>query len=140
MLKSLFLTIVLCIATITVNAQSELSGRWSATCLAEQIAPGNFKICNICKFQNDGDDIKVTPFYIAFANNRISFVVSHDTISDGYTYDPVQRTLSFTFEGIPYQFKIMSGLEKGKMVWKTEEGFLIYLNEIKSIALPARKK
>jgi hypothetical protein len=107
---------------------SKLSGDWTAQCIPEKIKENQIEICKICPVNPDEEATgQVFNVEINFSKESISF--SYPTVKRtvAIQYNKKNDHLTFSMDGIAYDFSVLYIDVLSKIILKNQNGTLIYL-------------
>ena len=126
-----FLLICLVITAHKLTAQTisaKLAGDWTAQCIPEKIKENQIEICKICPATpaEDGTS-QVFNVEINFGEESISFSYPTEKRTVAIQYNEKSEHLTFSIDGIAYDFSVLYIDVLSKILLKNQNGTLIYL-------------
>jgi hypothetical protein len=117
------------LTTLTVKAQIDLSGRWTAKCVLEKSEHGIIA-CGICPFSysEDSSAININDFEIIFGEGLVTIIADGKTSKWDFQMIKDDDIIEIYFEAKKEVFKILL-LSSDNYILKDEDGMLIYLGK-----------
>ena len=123
--------LLLITGTLTINAQtlpSKFRGDWVATCVVEKIDTNKVAVCGICPHIAKGDGPEtISSVILNFDNKDLTITTQNGSKSVAIRYNEQLEHLIFTNDGITYDFSIMYVDVLSKVILKSQNGNIIYL-------------
>lgn len=94
---------------ISAQAQSELFGKWTATCPAEFMDKVTIRHCTLCPVLNDslGHSISVKDLDVSIETNFIIISTTNKSSKIPYVWDSQLHIITFPYVGTIYRFKTL---------------------------------
>jgi len=128
------LLFVLLFSTQESFGQINLNGKWSSTCAIERTSKTSIAYCPLCSsiISKDTKTFSINGFEMDISKATLKLQIGNDTTQVDYKLDEVLETLSFTFKGKDYKFKLLNiaGSSMSKYIMKDNDGMLILIEKI----------
>ena len=117
--------------SFTANSQtlsSNILGNWEATCVIEKIDTNILEACGLCPYEEKGGNaIGISTITFNFGNQDLTIITSNGTNTVPIKYNEKLKHLVFTNNGITYDFSILYVDVLSKIILKSQNGNIIYL-------------
>lgn len=125
------LILLLVIASFSMRAQvvpSSFSGDWEATCVKEKIDTNKVAVCGICPhISSDSNSRKISSVTLNFGNKDLTIITPNGSTTVPIKYNEKLEHLVFTNNGVTYDFSILYVDVLSKIILKSQNGNIIYL-------------
>lgn len=127
---SLFL---LCFAFLSASAQSEVYGKWKASCFFERADNGSLMSCNLCDMEmiDEGKSMMIQSFDIEFSVGELIITKSGVSEKTDFQWNDKGDVISFAYKGKTYQLKLLQCTNANQKILKVgQENQIILLERI----------
>lgn len=125
------LILLLVIASFSMRAQvvpSSFSGDWEAKCVKEKIDTNKVAVCGICPhISSDSNSRKISSVTLNFGNKDLTIITPNGSTTVPIKYNEKLEHLVFTNNGVTYDFSILYVDVLSKIILKSQNGNIIYL-------------
>jgi hypothetical protein len=125
------LILFLIIASLSIKAQvlpSSFSGDWEATCVKEKLDTDKIAVCGICPhIISDSNSRIISSVTLNFSNKDLTIITPDRSTTVPIKYNEKLEHLVFTNNGITYDFSILYVDVLSKIILKSQNGNIIYL-------------
>jgi hypothetical protein len=124
----LFILLATSLITIAQTLPSKFQGDWLATCVVEKIDTNKIAVCGICPHISKGDNLEtISSVILNFDNKDLTITTQEGSTSVPIRYNEKLEHLLFTNNGVTYDFSIMYIDVMSKVILKSQNGNIIYL-------------
>ncbi len=125
------LILFLIIASFSMKAQvlpSSFSGDWEATCVKEKLDTNKIAVCGICPhISSDSNSRIISSVTLNFSNKDLTIITPDRSTTVPIEYNEKLEHLVFINNGITYDFSILYVDVLSKIILKSQNGNIIYL-------------
>ncbi|MCF8254964.1 MAG: hypothetical protein K9I36_13965 [Bacteroidia bacterium] len=120
-MKNLRITLTIILFTIPfvqALAQTEIYGKWNATCFFERAENGSLKSCDLCPLEPtpDGKSILISSIEMEFTKEKLIITSNGKSVEFAYTWNTVGDVISFERNGHTYKFKLLQCTDPDKKI------------------------
>ena len=125
---SIILVLFLSFAANAQTLSSNILGDWEATCVIEKVDTNKLEACGLCPYEEKGGNaISISTITFNFGNQDLTIITSNGTTTVPIKYNEKLEHLVFTNNGITYNFSILYVDVLSKIILKSQNGNIIYL-------------
>lgn len=137
--KKIIFTLILALLSSTAYTQvttARLAGDWHATCAVEQTSDSSATFCGICPtiVHKDNNSLTIAGFNLNFGDEELKIMYAGSTSVIPFRFDRSKMRLTFEEKGTVYTFIILELEMLDKIILKSDDGNLLYLERRKKTA------
>lgn len=135
-MKNLATIILISISTLSFSQEvsAKFAGDWEGKCLLEKVE-NTLSACGICHFafSKDSNSIEIKNFDLNFMDGNMTFTFPDGKEVVPFRYNEKTEHMFFELEGRQYDFAVIYIESLSKVILKSKEGNLVYLERKNSM-------
>ena len=125
---SIILVLFLSFAANAQTLSSNILGDWEATCVKEKLDTNKIAVCGICPhISSDSNSRIISSVTLNFSNKDLTIITPDRSTTVPIEYNEKLEHLVFINNGITYDFSILYVDVLSKIILKSQNGNIIYL-------------
>lgn len=110
--------------------QSELFGKWNASCPLERTEGASVKFCGLCPAEKrDNSSVTIHDFEMTIGKEDIIFEMGDVTTTEKCTWDKDLHVIGFQYLQKMYSFSVLATEEDDLHILKNSDGLILLLTK-----------